>query len=69
MDLDLPLCLNSNMPKPSKLRLEIEDMREDCELSLYVTNSLVKELCLSLGESHRSDADAQRLPMLGELVS
>ena len=48
------------MPKPDKFRLKGEDMREDHELSVYVTNTLVKELCRSLGDSYRQDPDAQK---------
>jgi peptide-N4-(N-acetyl-beta-glucosaminyl)asparagine amidase len=48
-----------DMPKPDKFRLKGEDMREDRELSLFVTNSLVKELCRSL-KDHHPDPDAQK---------
>jgi peptide-N4-(N-acetyl-beta-glucosaminyl)asparagine amidase len=48
-----------DMPKPDKFRLQGEDMCEDRELSLFVTNSLVKELCRSL-KDHQPDPDAQK---------
>jgi peptide-N4-(N-acetyl-beta-glucosaminyl)asparagine amidase len=48
-----------DMPKPDKFRLKGEDMREDRELGLFVTNSLVKELCRSL-KDHHPDPDAQK---------
>jgi peptide-N4-(N-acetyl-beta-glucosaminyl)asparagine amidase len=56
---DIRVSRRRDMPKPDKFRLKGEDMREDRELGLFVTNSLVKELCRSLKDI-QPDPDAQK---------